>query len=162
MARHGDEEIPLEIERHGSGYRVKIGERWMIADLVDAGPYFRSLRLEDGTQLALIHYRDGNRHEISLPDTTIHVEITDPLSLKRKRREDEMGGVGVVRAMMPGRIVRLLVNKGDRVQKGSGLLVLEAMKMQNEIQAPADGVVGKVYVQAGDTVEGGADLVRIE
>jgi len=40
--------------------------------------------------------------------------------------------------------------------------VLEAMKMQNEIQAPADGVVEEVYVQAGDTVEGGADLVRIE
>src|SRR5438132_14195876 len=127
-ARHGADEIPLEIERHGSGYRVKIGDRWMIADLVDAGPYFRSLRLEDGTQLALIHHRDGNRHEISLPDTTIHVEITDPLSLKRKRREDEMGGVGVVRAMMPGRIVRVLVNKAGRMTKSSVLLVLQATK----------------------------------
>ena len=78
MARHGADEIPLEIERHGSGYRVKIGDRWMIADLVDAGPYFRSLRLEDGTQLALIHHRDGNRHEISLPDTTIHVDPVAP------------------------------------------------------------------------------------
>jgi 3-methylcrotonyl-CoA carboxylase alpha subunit len=162
IARHGADEIPLEIERHGGGYRVRVGERWLTADLVDAGPYFRSLRLEDGTQLALIHHREGNIHEISLADSTIHVEITDPLSLKRKRREDEMGGVGVVTAMMPGRIVRVFVSMGDRVLKGGGLLVLEAMKMQNEIQAPADGLVAQVFVQAGDTVEGGAELVRIE
>jgi biotin carboxyl carrier protein len=162
IARHGADEIPLEIERHAGGYRVRVGERWLTADLVDAGPYFRSLRLEDGTQLALIHHREGNIHEISLADSTIHVEITDPLSLKRKRREDEMGGVGVVTAMMPGRIVRVLVSTGDRVLKGGGLLVLEAMKMQNEIQAPADGLVVQVFVQAGDTVEGGAELVRIE
>jgi biotin carboxyl carrier protein len=162
IARHGTDEIELEIERHGGGYRVKVGDRWLTADLVNAGPYFRSLRLEDGTQLAFIHHREGNVHEISLSDSTIHVEITDPLSLKRKRREDEMGGVGVVTAMMPGRIVRVLISVGDRVQKGGGLLVLEAMKMQNEIQAPADGVVAQVFVQAGDTVEGGAELVRIE
>lgn len=162
IARHGADEIELEIERHGGGYRVKVGDRWLTADLVNAGPYFRSLRFEDGTQLAFIHHREGNVHEISLSDSTIHVEITDPLSLKRKRREDEMGGVGVVTAMMPGRIVRVLISVGDRVQKGGGLLVLEAMKMQNEVQAPADGVVAQVFVQAGDTVEGGAELVRIE
>ena len=162
IARHGADEIELEIERHGGGYRVKVGDRWLTGDLVNAGPYFRSLRLEDGTQLAFIHHREGNVHEISLSDSTIHVEITDPLSLKRKRREDEMGGVGVVTAMMPGRIVRVLISVGDRVQKGGGLLVLEAMKMQNEVQAPADGVVAQVFVQAGDTVEGGAELVRIE
>ena len=162
IARHGDDEIPLEIERQGAGYRVQIGTRWLTVDLVNAGPYFRSLRLEDGTQLALIHHQERNAHEISLADSTIHVEITDPLSLKRKRREDEMGGVGVVTALMPGRIVRVLVSAGDRVQKGSDLLVLEAMKMQNEIQSPADGLVAQVFVQAGDTVEGGAELVRIE
>jgi biotin carboxyl carrier protein len=162
IARHGDDEIPLEIERQGAGYRVRIGTRWLTVDLVNAGPYFRSLRLEDGTQLALIHHQEKNAHEISLADSTIHVEITDPLSLKRKRREDETGGVGVVTALMPGRIVRVLVSAGDRVQKGSELLVLEAMKMQNEIQSPADGLVAQVFVQAGDTVEGGAELVRIE
>jgi biotin carboxyl carrier protein len=47
------------------------------------------------------------------------------------------------------------------VRKGAGLLVLEAMKMENEIQAPADGVVDKFFVKAGDTVDGGADLVHV-
>lgn len=161
VARHGGEEIPIEVERQGNGYRVRIGERWVVADLVNAGPYVRSLRLEDGTQLSIVHDREGNMHQISLPDSTIHVEITDPLSLKRKRREDEVGGSGMIRAMMPGRIVRVTVAKGDAVRKGASLLVLEAMKMENDIQAPADGIIDELFVEAGQTVESGADLAHL-
>ena len=59
IARHGGEEIPIEVERHGSAYRVRMADRWLVADVVNAGPYLRSLRLEDGTQLTLVHDRDG-------------------------------------------------------------------------------------------------------
>ena len=162
VATHEGVEIAVEVERHGDEYHVKLGDRRLVADLVNAGPYVRSLRLEDGTQLALIHHRDGTTHEISLADASIHVDIRDPLSLKRGRREDEVGGGGVIKALMPGRIVRVLVKKGDSVTKGAGLLVLEAMKMENEIQAPADGVVEEVFVTAGQTVDGGAELVHVK
>jgi biotin carboxyl carrier protein len=151
----------VEVERSGGAYRVKIGDRWLMADLVDAGPYLRSLRLEDGTQFSFAHHRSGTMHEISLRASEVHVEVIDPLALKRKRREDETGGAGVVKALMPGRIARLLVEQGAVVRKGAGLLVLEAMKMENEIQSPADGVVDEIFVKAGDTVEGGADLVHV-
>jgi biotin carboxyl carrier protein len=161
VARHGGADIPVEVERTGGGYRVKIGDRWMAADLVEAGPFLRSLRLEDGTQVAFVHHRDGTTHEISLEASTVHVDVIDPLSLKRRRREDETGGAGLVKALMPGRIVRVLVEQGATVRKGAGLLVLEAMKMENEIQAPADGVVDEIFVKAGDTVDGGADLVHV-
>jgi biotin carboxyl carrier protein len=162
IAQHGDgAEIPVEVERAGSGYRVKIGERWLVADMVNAGPFVRSLRLEDGTQLALIHHREGNTHEITFADSTIHLEITDPLSLKRKRGDDEMGGAGMVNALMPGRIVRIAVSKGQQVRKGESLLVLEAMKMENDIQAAADGTIDEIFVEAGQTVEGGAELIHI-
>ncbi len=161
IARHGGHEIPIEVERLGSGYRVRLGDRWLVADLVNAGPYLRSLRLEDGTQLALIHDREGNTHQISLADSTIHVDLADPLSLKRRRREDELGEGGVIRAMMPGRIVRVMVRKGEPVRKGSVLMVLEAMKMENEIQAPGDGTVDQVFVEDGQTVERGAELVHV-
>lgn len=161
VARHGTEEIPIEVERQGNAYRVRLGDRWLVADLVNAGPYVRSLRLEDGTQLSIVHNREANMHQISLPDSTIHVEITDPLSLKRKRREDEVGGGGIIRALMPGRIVRVSVKKGDSVRKGASLLVLEAMKMENDIQAPADGIVDELFVEAGQTVESGAELAHL-
>jgi biotin carboxyl carrier protein len=161
IARHDGQEIPVEIERAGSGYRIRIGERWIVADLVEAGPSMRSLRLEDGTQVSFVHHVERTEHTVTMGDSTIHLEMIDPLALRRARREDETGGNGVIKALMPGRIVRVLVNKGDRVSKGDGLLILEAMKMENEIQAPADGVVDEIFVEAAQTVESGADLVHV-
>ena len=161
VARHAGDEIPIEVERLAGGYQVRVGQKSFVVDLAEAGRFIRSLRLEDGTQLALIHHRVGIEHQISLPESTIHVEITDPLSLKRIRSEDQMGTSGTIRALMPGRIVRVMAHKGESVRKGTGLLVLEAMKMENEIAAPADGVVEEVLVEAGQTVESGAELLRI-
>jgi biotin carboxyl carrier protein len=161
IARHDGREVEVEVLRERPGYRVRVGDRWMSADLVDAGGFVRSLRLEDGTQFALIHHRDGTLHEITIGGVTLQVEIVDPLALKRRRREDEMGEGGVVKALMPGRVVRLLVAKGEVVRKGAGLLILEAMKMENEIQCPVDGTVDEIFVEAGTTVENGADLVHI-
>jgi biotin carboxyl carrier protein len=157
----GPREIEVEVLRHGHTYRVRIGERWMEADFVSAGPFVRSLRLDDGTQLSLTHHSDGNTHEISFGGATVMVEITDPLAAKRRRREDEIGSSGVVKALMPGRVVRVLVAKGEAVRKGAGLLILEAMKMENEIAAPADGTVDELFVEAGQTVEAGAELLHI-
>ena len=161
IARHDGRDVEVEVLREGTGYRVRVGDRWLEADLVDAGGVVRSLRLEDGTQFALIHHRSGTVHEITIGGVTLQVEIVDPLALKRRRREDEMGHGGVVKALMPGRVVRILVAKGEVVKKGASLVILEAMKMQNEIQSPVDGTVDEIFVEAGATVESGANLVHI-
>ena len=63
---------------------------------------------------------------------------------------------------MPGRIVRLLVDEGAAVSKGEPLLVVEAMKMENEIKAPRDGMVKRFAVSAGDLVDAKAVLVELE
>ncbi|MFP5245746.1 MAG: hypothetical protein ACLGH0_03545, partial [Thermoanaerobaculia bacterium] len=128
----GQDDVEVEVQRHGSGYRVRIGERWLEADFVNVGQYVHSLRLDDGTQFSLVHHHDGNKHEVSLGGATVAVDIIDPLAARRRRREDEMGGGGVVKALMPGRVVRGLGEKGATVRKGAGLLILEAMKMENE------------------------------
>ncbi len=65
----------------------------------------------------------------------------------------------VVRSPMPGRVVKVLVAKGDAVEAGQGLVVLEAMKMENEVRARAAGTVGEVHVTAGTAVDGNAKLV---
>lgn len=161
IARHGETELEVEVQRHGAGYRVRLGDRWIEADLASVGKYVQSLRLDDGTQHALVHHRSGTTHEISIGDGMFVIEVIDPLAARRKGGNDEMSGGGIVKAMMPGRVVRVLVNKGDTVTRGQGLLILEAMKMENEISAPADGVVDELFIESGQTVEAGADLVHI-
>lgn len=161
IARHDGRELPVEVERYGSGYRVRIGETSMIADVVPAGPFLQSLRLENGTQYAFVHHRDGNKHEVSLGTATVSLEMIDPLALKRSSRGDDSGAGGVLKALMPGRVVRLLVEKGEAVRRGQSLLILEAMKMENDIQSPVDGVVDELFVNAGDTVEAGAQLLHV-
>lgn len=69
---------------------------------------------------------------------------------------------GRVAARMPGRVVRVLAAPGDRVTRGQPLLVLEAMKMEDEVRAPRDGVVAEVRVAEGDRVERDAELVVLD
>lgn len=161
IAREGGSNLNVEVQRHGTGYRVRIDDRWLDVDFAEAGRYVRSMRLGDGRQFALVHHREGDTHEISLNGSTVFVEVIDPLAAKRTKREDEMGSGGVIKALMPGRVVKVMVAKGESVAKGAGLLILEAMKMENEIQAPADGVVDQLFVEAGQTVESGADLLHL-
>ena len=69
---------------------------------------------------------------------------------------------GSLRAPMNGTVVSLLVETGTPVSKGDTLLVMEAMKMEHTIDAPADGMVTEFYFQPGDLVDGGADLLAFE
>ena len=161
IARRDGIDLPVEVERYGSGYRVKLGEKSIVIDMIETGRYMRSMRLEDGTQYAFAHHREGSMHHVSLGGTNFSVEIVDPLALKRKGREDEAGAGGVIKALMPGRVVRLLVANGDAVRRGQSLLILEAMKMENDIQSPVDGHVDEIFVNAGDTVEAGGQLLHV-
>jgi biotin carboxyl carrier protein len=160
VAVHAGEEIAVAVERTGSGYLVRIGDRELEVDLVWANQYAKSLRFADGTQFLIGHSVSGNVHEISFGNRLVHVELRDPLEMRR-HRADAAGGESLS-AIMPGRIVRVLVSRGDEIKKGSGLLVLEAMKMENEVRSPCDGVVREIFVEQGQTVENGALLISIE
>src|SRR5207248_11118051 len=110
-------EVPVEVERHGGGYVVTMGGRTLEVDLITAGQYVYSLRLEDGRQFSLTHHRNGNTHEVTIAGSKVIVDIIDPLSLRRRAREDAGGESGILNALMPGRIVRLLVSQGDRSEE---------------------------------------------
>ncbi|MES2124646.1 MAG: biotin/lipoyl-containing protein [Gemmatimonadota bacterium] len=72
------------------------------------------------------------------------------------------GGGGVLKAPMPGLVLRIAVNEGDVVAAGAGLVVLEAMKMENELKAPVAGTVRAIRVAAGEAVEKGQPLLELE
>ena len=63
---------------------------------------------------------------------------------------------------MPGKVVAVLVNEGDTVDKGQGLVIVEAMKMENEVRAPNNGEVKEIRVKAGESVEAGQVLAIVE
>jgi len=70
-------------------------------------------------------------------------------------------GVGDVSSPMPGKVVSIKVNLGDRVKRGDVLLTVEAMKMENEIHSPIDGTVSEIFVKVGDSVNPDECLVRV-
>ena len=95
----------------------------------------------------------------------VEVEVVDERtrqiqSLTGQRPAAERGGT--IKAPMPGLVVRIEVAAGQRVEAGAGLLVVEAMKMENELRAPRAGVVAEVHVEVGQAVEKGAPLVTLE
>jgi glutaconyl-CoA/methylmalonyl-CoA decarboxylase subunit gamma len=78
-----------------------------------------------------------------------------------KRKGGGAGGDQVLKSPMPGRVLKVLVGEGDAVERGTPLVVVEAMKMENELRAAAAAKVVKVFVTPGQTVEGGAKLVQL-
>lgn len=90
-------------------------------------------------------------------------EVDDPRSLAGRRRAGGgAAGPRPVKSPMPGRVVRLLVEQGDEVDEHQGVIVIEAMKMQNELKAPKAGRVASIAVGVGDTVGAGEVLVVVE
>jgi biotin carboxyl carrier protein len=91
------------------------------------------------------------------------VDVQDPRSLRTRRA---VGGAETgpqkLKAPMPGKIVRILVNENDEVKAGQGIVVMEAMKMQNEMKSPKDGRVQKILTAEGSIVNAGDTLAIIE
>ena len=91
----------------------------------------------------------------------VRVESERMRSAEQAKKTSVAGGDKVVRSPMPGRVVKVLVAAGEVVEVGHGLLVLEAMKMENEVRARVAGTVVEVHVAAGAAVEGNAKLVTL-
>ncbi len=90
-------------------------------------------------------------------------EVQDPRSLKTRRAQGAGGeGPQKLTAPMPGKVVRILVSEKDEVEAGQGVIVVEAMKMQNELKSPKKGIVSKVLAAEGSTVNAGDPLVIID
>ncbi len=106
----------------------------------------------------------GRRWALGAAGERLEAEVQDDRSkqieaLTGQGRKTVQGGV--VRAPMPGLVVRVEVTVGQEVAAGAGLVIVEAMKMENELRATSRGVVDQVHVKAGDRVERGAPLVTL-
>jgi pyruvate carboxylase subunit B len=118
--------------------------------------------LRDGKSFALSIEGEESRAAVTLAGHFYDVRLENERERAARAAERSTGrSDGVVLSIMPGVVVEILVRKGDVVEKGQPLLILSAMKMQNEIAAPAAGVVADLHVAPGQAVAVGARLVTL-
>ena len=154
----------VEVGRDGTRYRVRVGDRTYEVEARSLGPFVKSLIVDGESHEAAVFRRDERGWTVGWRGRTTEVELVAPLEHLAEQAHGESGRRGrvVVAAYMPGRVVSVLVGEGDAVESGRSLVVLEAMKMQNEIRADRPGVVRRVHVAAGQAVENGDPLVELE
>ena len=100
--------------------------------------------------------------EISIGGRRFAVTVEDPRAFRNGTGAAGVHGKASILAPMPGKVVRVLVAVGDEVKQGQGIVVVEAMKMQNEMKAPRDGRVTALEVRENDSVTAGALLAVVE
>ena len=101
--------------------------------------------------------------DVDMRNQTYSISIVDPKRLRGSQNSDKhQRGTAEIIAPMPGKIVKVSVEAGAAVEKGHGIIVVEAMKMQNEMKAPRAGIVVSINVAPGDTVNAGEVLAVIE
>ena len=104
---------------------------------------------------------DVHAYRATLFDGAYEFALQDPMKALLAAAGGASAGGGVLTSPMPGKIVKILVKEGDTVAEGQTLLIMEAMKMQNELKAAGAGAVTKVHVQEGAAVETGVSLVTL-
>jgi len=112
---------------------------------------------------------DGRSVEVCVHDgnawiggQAFEVEVYDPRELSDEAGSGGASGARTLLAPMPGKVIRVLVAEGDEVTAGQGIVVVEAMKMQNEMPSPKAGRVVSISVKAGDAVATGQVLAAVE
>lgn len=109
-----------------------------------------------------IEGKSRERFEVKVNKHVYEISIIDPRRLRTDENSDRHHhGSTEIAAQMPGKVVRVLVEPGAEVEKGAGILVVEAMKMQNEMKTPRAGVVLSLNVAPGDTVTSGEVLATV-
>jgi biotin carboxyl carrier protein len=153
--------LRVEVRGKDGRYLVTLDGREVLVDLFDAGHGFVSLLIEGKSHEAGLEKRPGG-YTVVLADDVVAVDLADAARGEAPAPRRAAAGPERIKAPMPGKIVRLLVGPGDEVAAGAGLVVVEAMKMENEVRAPRAGLVLEAPVREGQAVETGALLVVLE
>ena len=169
--QHGSQKLERKVELISS--ETANGERNLRIDgqLVEANcqiiaPGVYSILLNGRRYEAFVSRLGRNAHganpyAVTIAQRQYGVELSDPRQWRRRGSAIDTEGPQEIVAPMPGKIVKVLVVEGQQVTRDQGLLVMEAMKMQNEMRAPRDGRIERIYGKEGAGVESGARLLRL-
>lgn len=164
-AEIGDERFEIQIERNGDRLTAIVDGREHDLEVSEPEAGIFLFKKDGKVYEARVGKpaRPGQSRKVKIRDDEFDVRIIDPRKLRSAGSDHgHADGLAAVKTAMPGKVVRLLVSAGDEVEKGQGVVVVEAMKMQNELRSPKDGSVKEIRVEEGQTVSGGDVLAVIE
>ncbi len=157
-----DQTFPVEVQRNQSTIELRIDGKSFAGDGVEVSPGRYSILFDGKVFDVFVDAPKNGEYHVALREERVSLELADPRKLKSARhRHAEADGEIAISSPMPGKIVRLLVKEGESVKAGQGLIVVEAMKMQNELKSPRGGVVKSVNAREGKTVNAGEELLVI-
>ena len=146
----------VELEHDADRWKISLDGQQVHADAVEISPHTLSLLLEGQSYEVHIAESPDGVLKLQVGFEEFTAEVVDPRAWRgRWHSALEAEGRQQVVAPMPGKVVRILVQAGDKVEAGQGLLVVEAMKMQNEIRSPKSGTVEHLQVKEGQPVNAG-------
>ncbi len=163
VVRSQDAAREVVVERTAAGFEVLLDGRRLAAELLGVDASAASLRfVEDGRSFWVGFQRSGRRWRLTVCEREFDLEVLTPLEASVAVSDTQRHGASVVEAPIPGKVVAVKVAVGDTVESGQPLVVLEAMKMENELAAERSGRVAAIHVAPGATVESGTLLVELE
>ena len=151
----------LDLERAAGQWVCRLDGRAIEVDAVLARPDVLSLRIGNKAYEVKCEHVGTDLH-LWVGSSRFAAEVRDPRSLRGRTRAADDHGPRKLTAPMPGKIVRVLVAEGAKVEAGAGVLVVEAMKMQNELKSPKKGTIQKILVAEGAAVNAGDVLAIVE
>jgi biotin carboxyl carrier protein len=152
----------LELAHKDGQWHCAVDGREVHLDPVLVRPHVLSLIIS-GVSYEVKQEQTATATYLWIGSKRYHAEVRDPRSLRsRKAASGEAEGTKKIAAPMPGKVVRILVKDHDAVEAGQGVVVVEAMKMQNELKSPKQGKVRKVMVAEGASVNAGDVLIVVE
>jgi biotin carboxyl carrier protein len=152
----------VDLERAGDQWRITLNGQPVDADVAEIAPNTLSILIRgESHEIRVARFSDGLlKIQTGLREFT--AEVSDQRSWRGRRLAHvEVEGRQQITAPMAGKVVRVLVKSGDKVEMGQGLLVVEAMKMQNEIRSTKSGTVERLLADEGQAVNAGDTLVWI-
>ena len=158
----GEKTYRVELTRAGEQWKCRLDGRELPVDIVYGQNGVLSLLL-GGKSYEVKQETVGAETNVVVGHERFNASVRDPRSFRSRSRVGAAEqGVMKIKAPMPGKVVRVLAGVGTQVELGQSVIVIEAMKMQNELKAPKNGVVKKINVEEGAAVDAGQALAEVE
>ena len=164
VVRNGESSHEVEVERVADGFEVVMGTDRRRVDVIRLDGGIASMRYVDDGRSFSVSYQHGNGRQwrVAVGERNFDLGVLTPVEAIEAGAAAELVGPSRLEAPIPGKVVKVHVAVDDEVEAGQPLVVLEAMKMENELTAEQSGRVMAVHVKPGETIDTGGLLVELE